>query len=197
MLRFNCLNPPENPNESHRLLTAGSPKCRDLEAVGIPVIQIATGDPDSALYLDETVIAQMGEQDADRAISEHLDKLRRIFRKSIGGVVYNNPKSAVFSEAEKLHGELDAARKELEDMRKIADRKNEEVHHLEEKLAESEAKIRHAKLEHYQLTEKMMELVSQNNLLKEKDKQITKENRQLRIETEARLLTKLLRFFKR
>ncbi|WP_373741604.1 hypothetical protein [Neisseria sp.] len=177
-------------------LTAGSPKCRDLEAVGIPVIQIATGDPDSALYLDETVIAQMGEQDADRAISEHLDKLRRIFRKSIGGVVYNNPKSAVFAEAEKLYGEWDTARKELESMREIADWKNEEVRNLEEKLAEHEAKIRHVEAEHHNLTEKMMELVGQNNLLKEKAEQITKENRRLKTEAEAGWLTKLLRCFR-
>lgn len=178
-------------------LTAGSPKCRDLEAVGIPVIQIATGNPDSALYLDETVIAQMGEQDADRAISEHLDKLRRIFRKSIGGVVYNNPKSAVFTEAEKLYGEWDTARRELESMREIADWKNEEVRNLEEKLAEHEAKIRHVEAEYHNLTEKMMELAGQNNLLKEKAEQITKENRRLKTEAEAGWLTKLLRCFRK
>ena len=176
-------------------LTADSPKCRDLEAAGIPVIQIATGDPKSALYLDEAAIAQMNERDADYAITVHLNKLRNIFRKSIGGVVYNNPKSAVFAEAEKLSAKLDAAQREVETWRETEMPKAEKLVQFAKELITE--KQRHAKTgEAYnELTLKMANVSDENNRLKDQIEKITNENTQLRAEIEKSWLSKLIRLF--
>lgn len=176
-------------------LTADSPKCRDLEAAGIPIIQIATGDPLSALYLDEAAIAQMDERDADYAITAHLNKLRHIFRKSIGGVVYNNPKSAVFSEAEKLSAKLDAAQREVETWRETEMPKVEQLLKLGKELIiekQDHAKIGEA---YNELTLKMANVSDENNRLKDQIEKITNENTQLRAEIEKSWLSKLIRLF--
>lgn len=165
-------------------LTAGSPKCRDLEAAGIPVIQIATGDPESILYLDEDAIAQMEEHDADRVIAAHLNKLRNIFRKSIGGVVYNNPKSAVFAEAEKLSAKLDAARRELETRRETEISKAEKMLQLDKELIIE--KQNHFKIvkAYNELSLKLADISDKNNRLKDQIERITNENSRLHAKVE-------------
>lgn len=176
-------------------LTADSPKCRDLEAAGIPIIQIATGDPQSALYLDEAAIAQMDERDADYAITVHLNKLRHIFRKSIGGVVYNNPKSAVFSEAEKLSAKLDAAQREVEAWREKEIPKAEKMLQLGKELTTTKQSHFQIAEAYNELTLKIADVSDENNRLKDQIEKITNENAQLRVEIEKGWLSKIIRLF--
>lgn len=176
-------------------LTTDSPKCRDLEAAGIPIIQIATGDPQSVLYLDEEAIAKMGERDANDAITAHLNKLRHIFRKSIGGVVYNNPKSSIFAEAEKLSAKLDAAQREVETWRKTEIPKAEKMLQLgKELIIEKQSHYKSAKA-YSELSIKMAEVSDENNRLKDRVEKITKEYSQLRAEIEQSWFAKLIRLF--
>lgn len=65
----------------------------------------------------------MNEEDADLAITKHLDKLRRIFSKSIGEVVYNDPKSLTYLAAVKLTRKLNTLQKELVDARMLIEQK--------------------------------------------------------------------------
>lgn len=153
-------------------------KCLDLEAAGIPVIQIKTNDTQSPLYIDEAKFASMGLEAADAAVSSHLNKLCAMFRKQIYGVLYNNSQSPVYREARELKKRCST----LEEL--VADKENalqsvlRECESREEQLAEAVKKRnswQHAAVENS----------SELNNVALRNRQLTEENEALKLQLRA------------
>ncbi|RPD86138.1 hypothetical protein EGK75_08330 [Neisseria weixii] len=96
-------------------LAANSPKCRDLERMGIPVIQVAAREGDF-LYLDEDTLIGKTDQEAMEQIELHRQKIRNAFKKQIIGVLFNSPVSEAYEAAQELYGSLETALQRIKDL---------------------------------------------------------------------------------
>lgn len=96
-------------------LAANHAKCRDLEAAGIPVFQIAIR-PGSFFYIDEEELVDLDIEEAEERISNHCRKIANAFKRQIVGVLFNYPESMAFRNGQDLYGRLHAAEAQIREL---------------------------------------------------------------------------------
>lgn len=152
----------------------GSTKYRDLESAGIPVFQIGI-DSKSILYIDENIVTQMDDIEADGYLRAHREKLRRIFRKGIGGVVLNNPKSPGFLAAEDLYRRLYSQAQEIQELNDEITFKNQEMDGLAEETSRQKMEQRKFADERNTLLQKMHDLIREKENLQTTNTRLNEE----------------------
>lgn len=153
---------------------------RDLESAGIPVFQIGI-DSNSVLYIDEDEIAKMDDAQADSYLQKHREKLRRIFSKSIGGVVLNDPKSPDFLAAQDLYRQLSERESEIIRLSDEILLKNETLNDLKEQSAAVERQMEQLRQEYSNLMTKLQSSNIENTELKAINLKLKEENQRLSI----------------
>lgn len=156
----------------------GEIKMRDLESAGIPVFQIGIHS-NSALYIDEDEIAKMDDAQADSYLQKHREKLRRIFSKSIGGVVLNDPKSPGFLAAQDLYCQLSERESEIIRLRDEILLKNETLDDFEEQSSVVERQMEQLRQEYSNLMTKLQSSSIENTELKAINLKLKEENQRL------------------
>lgn len=92
-------------------LAANDPKCRHLQTLGIPVIQIDAREG-KFLSIDEDQLLNLDDGQAETLIQAHIEKLRNTFKKRILGVLFNDPASAIYTEALAMSNEIKVLKKQ-------------------------------------------------------------------------------------
>lgn len=176
-------------------------KLNDLNSIDIPVFQIGI-NTDSMLYIDEDAVAQMDDLKANNYLQNHREKLARIFRKGIGGIVLNNPQSPAYQTAIKLHQQLDEQNHLLTKQETEINRLNDELNHkiddvdtLSKNIADLKLQLDNSQKECATLQQKLNTLAYEKDKLEANCSQLNLENQQLKYVQSQRWWSKVRKFF--
>ena len=83
-------------------LSASDRKCKDLEHLGIPIIQILV-KKGSFFDVDEEILIGLSDEEVAKRIEQHKSKVGNAFKKRIVGVLFNAPESKAYAETSIFH----------------------------------------------------------------------------------------------
>lgn len=176
-------------------------KLKDLNSIGIPVFQIGINEK-SQLYIDEAKVAAMDPSAANITVQRHREKLARFFRKTIGGVVLNNPQSPAYQTAVKLYQQLNLQKQllseqetEINRLKDDLNQKNDNVVTLSKRITSLETQLNTSQNNCVTLQQKLNDLTDEKNKLEANCSQLNSENQQLKYLQSQRWWSKVSKFF--
>lgn len=176
-------------------------KLNDLNSKCVPVFQIGINKK-SALFIDEGLVAKMNDKEANIYLQNHREKLAKIFRKRIGGVVLNNPKSPAYLAAQALYIKLSNQNQQLSDQKAEINRLNDELHRktdeidaFSQKNARTKLQLDNCQQKCETMQQKIKALVCEKDELEAIKSQLKAENQHLKNFQSKRWLTKIFKIF--